>query len=162
MENGFWCAKTCYCALIGRWLAGFWCSNSELQLQLHLNEKTEVMLIGTRQKLSSIPVNTLQLDNTTVPLSDSVKILGVLLDSTQSMENFICQTSESCYTSSIEPVLSGSIFPMRLQWNWLPHSHCHTLFDSDLFPLCEDVLISFFFFTGVTYFACELTKHFQS
>ena len=54
------------------------------------------MLIGTRQKLSSISVDTLQLDNTTVPLSDSVKSLRVLLNSTLSMENFISQTTKSC------------------------------------------------------------------
>ena len=68
------------------------------QNELQLNtEKTEAMLIGTRQKLSSISVNTLQLDNNTVPLSDSVKSLGVLLDSTLCMENFISQTAKSCY-----------------------------------------------------------------
>ena len=55
------------------------------------------MLIVTRQKLFSLSVNTLQLDDTTVPISDSVKSLGVLLDSTLSMENFISQTSKSCY-----------------------------------------------------------------
>ena len=42
------------------------------KLQLN-NAKTEAMLIGTRQKLSSVSVNTLHLDDTTVPLSDSVK-----------------------------------------------------------------------------------------
>ena len=61
------------------------------------SEKTEAILIGTRQKLPSIPVNTLQPDDTTVPLSDSVKSLGVLIDSTLSMENFISQTAKSCY-----------------------------------------------------------------
>ena len=55
------------------------------------------MLIVTRQKLFSLSVNTLQLDDTTVPISDSVKSLGVLLDSTLSMENFISQTTKSCY-----------------------------------------------------------------
>ena len=55
------------------------------------------MLIVTRQKLFSLSVNTLQLDDTTVPLSDSAKGLGVLLDSTLSMENFISQTAKSCY-----------------------------------------------------------------
>ena len=69
-----------------------------IQSKLQLNsEKTEAMLIGTRQKLSSISVNTIQLDDTTVPLSDSVKKLGVLFDSTLSMENFISQTARSCY-----------------------------------------------------------------
>ena len=44
------------------------------QNKLHLNsEKTEAMLIRTRQKKSSISVNTLQLDDTTVPLSDCQK-----------------------------------------------------------------------------------------
>ena len=55
------------------------------------------MLIGSRQKLSSISINTLQLVDTTVPLSDSVKSLGVLLDSTLSMQNFISQAAKSCY-----------------------------------------------------------------
>ena len=61
------------------------------------SEKTEAMLTETRQKLSSVSVNTLQLDDTTVPLSDSVKSLGILLNSTLSMENFISQTAKSCY-----------------------------------------------------------------
>ena len=68
------------------------------QNKLQLNsEKTEAMLIETRHILFSISVNTLQIDDTTVPLSASVKSLGVLLDSTLSMENFISQTSKSCY-----------------------------------------------------------------
>ena len=70
-----------------------WMTQNKLQLN---SEKTEAILFGTRQKLSSIAVNTLQLDDTTVPLSDSVKSLGVLLDSTMSMENFITQTAKSC------------------------------------------------------------------
>ena len=71
-----------------------WMTQNKLQLN---SEKTEAMLTGTRQKLSSISVNTLQLDNTTVPLSDSVQSLGVVLDSTLSMENTISQTAKSCY-----------------------------------------------------------------
>ena len=66
------------------------------KLQLN-SEKIEAMLVGTRQKLSFISVNTFQLDNTTVCLSDSIKSLGVLLDSTLCMENFISQTAKSCY-----------------------------------------------------------------
>ena len=128
---------------MGSWLAGFWCSNSELQLQLQLNNKTEVMLIdiGTIQKLSSISVSTLQLES----LFLTVKSRGVLLNSTLSMENFICQTCES-YTCTIESVLSGSIFPMRLQWNWSPHSHCHAsttavlYFLAGLFPLSTSII----------------------
>ena len=71
-----------------------WMTQNKLQIN---SEKTEAVLIGTRQKLPSISVNTRQLDDTTVPLSDSVKSLGVLLDSTLSMENFISQAAKSCY-----------------------------------------------------------------
>ena len=71
--------------------------NWKTQNKLQLNcEKTEAMPTRTRQKLSSISVNILQLD-TTVPLYDSVKSLSVFLDSTLSMENFISQTAKSCY-----------------------------------------------------------------
>ena len=55
------------------------------------------MLVGTKQKLSSISVNTLQLDDITVPLCDSVNCLGALHDSTLSMQIFKNQTSKSCY-----------------------------------------------------------------
>ena len=82
------------------------------------------MLIGTRQKLSSISANTLQLD---IPLSDSVKSRGVLLNSTLSMENFISQTPKSCYyqlrriTSvrnclSTEATVVTSLFLSRLDY----------------------------------------------
>ena len=39
---------------------------------------------------------TLYLDDITIPLSDSVKSLGVLLDSILSMEKFINKTSKFC------------------------------------------------------------------
>ena len=55
------------------------------------------MLVGARQKLSAISANTLQLDGITVALTESVKSFGILLDSTLFMENFITQTSKSCY-----------------------------------------------------------------
>ena len=64
-----------------------------------------------QDKNSSISVNTFQLGNTTVPLSDAVKSLGILLDSTLSMENFISQTAKSWYhqlhrISSVQKYLS--------------------------------------------------------
>ena len=65
--------------------------------QIQLNgEKMEAMFIRTKQKLSSLSVNTLQLDDITVPLSDSLKSLSILLDSTLSMQNFINQSAKSC------------------------------------------------------------------
>ena len=68
-----------------------WMTHNKLQLN---SEKTEVILIRTRQKLSSISANALQLDSC------------ILLDSALSMENFISETTKSCY---YQPVLSGSM-----------------------------------------------------
>ena len=63
-----------------------------------------------------------QLDDTTVPLSDSVKSLGVLLDCTLALENFISQTAKSCYyqfrrISSVRNYLSAEARS--------PPSFCH-------------------------------------
>ena len=62
-------------------------NNRSYKLQLN-SEKTEAMLIGPRQKLSSVSVNTLQLDYTKVRLSDSVQSLRVLLHSTLYLSTF--------------------------------------------------------------------------
>ena len=50
-----------------------------------------------KMELSLIFANPLQLDDTTVPLSDWVKSLSALLDSALSMGNFISQTSRYRY-----------------------------------------------------------------
>jgi hypothetical protein len=67
--------------------------------KLKLNDdKTEAMLVGTRQKLSQLPPSLhLQLDNTSIPISDSAKNLGVILDSSLSMTNFVSDTARACY-----------------------------------------------------------------
>ena len=39
----------------------------------------------------------LQLDNTSIPISDSVKNLGVILDSSLSMTTFVSATARACY-----------------------------------------------------------------
>ena len=112
-----------------------WMTQNKLQLN---SEKTGATLIGTRHKLSSISVNILQLDDTTVPLSDSVKSLGVLLDSTLSMENFISQTAISCYyqlrrISSVRKYLST-----EASLNWSPHPFGHASITAVLpfWPAC--------------------------
>ena len=55
------------------------------------------MLVGTKQKLSSLSVSSLQLEGNSVTLSDSLRNLGVTLDNTLSMQKFINQTAQSCY-----------------------------------------------------------------
>lgn len=62
-----------------------------------MHDKTEAMLVGTKQKLSSLSVSSLQLEGNSVSLSDSVKNLGVILDNTLCMQKFISQTVQSCY-----------------------------------------------------------------
>ena len=72
-----------------------WMTNNKLQLN---DDKTEAIMISTRQKLSQLPPSlSLQLCNTSIPISGSAKNLGVHLDSTLSMQNFVTQTAKSCY-----------------------------------------------------------------
>jgi len=71
-----------------------WMAQNKLQLDA---DKTEAMLIGTEHKLSSITTSSIEFGNTSVPLSNSVKYLGVVLDNTLSMKKFITQTCQSCY-----------------------------------------------------------------
>ena len=72
-----------------------WMSDNKLQLN---DDKTESMIVGTRQKLSQLPPSLhLQLDNTSIPISDSVKNLGVILDCSLTMTNFVSSTARACY-----------------------------------------------------------------
>jgi len=71
-----------------------WMTQNKLQLNA---DKTEAMLVGTKHKLSSITTASIELGNTSVPLSTAVKYLGVVIDNTLSMKNFITQTCQSCY-----------------------------------------------------------------
>jgi len=72
-----------------------WMTNNKLKLN---GDKTEAILVGTQYKLAQLPPSLhLQLDSTSIPLTNPVKNLGVTLDNTLSMQNFIHQTVRSCY-----------------------------------------------------------------
>ena len=72
-----------------------WMTTNKLILN---DDKTEAMLIGTQPKLLQLPPSLhLQLDNTSIAFLKSVKSLGVILDSSLSMKNFISATVRSCY-----------------------------------------------------------------
>ena len=72
-----------------------WMTNNKLKLN---DDKTESILISTRQKLSQIPPSlSLSLDTATISTSHSTKNLGVILDSTLSMQDFVSSTAKSCY-----------------------------------------------------------------
>ena len=85
-----------------------WMTVNKLKLN---GDKTEALLIGTQARLSSLSVDSLQLCENLIPLSDSAKNLGVIFDNTLSMNKFISQTCQSCYCqlrriSSIRKYLS--------------------------------------------------------
>ena len=96
--------------------------------------------------LSFISVNTHQLDDTTVPLPDcplfpstpinwtipgsfflTVKSLGDLLGSSESIENLISQTFKSCCYQLWRIISVRKYVPPRLQWDWSHCSYCHAL-----------------------------------
>ena len=69
---------------------------TENKLQLNSN-KTEAILIGTTSKLSKATSDSLVLSESSVPLSSTVKNLGVTLDNTLSMKQHISSVSRTCY-----------------------------------------------------------------
>ena len=71
-----------------------WMTQNKLQLN---GNKTEAMIVGTKQRLSSLSLSSVQLGENIIPLSDCVKNLGVPIDSTLSMHKFISHTTQSCY-----------------------------------------------------------------
>ena len=103
------------------------------------------IICASSQKCPPFPSTPFSLTSPTVPLSDSVKSLGLLLDSTLSMEKFISQTTKSCYyqlrrISSVRKYLSveatvklvTSLILSRLDYcnsllSGLPASSVHSL-----------------------------------
>lgn len=71
-----------------------WMTENKLQLN---SNKTEAILIGTTSKLSKATSDSLELSDSSVPLSSSVKNLGVTLDKTLSMKKHISSVTSTCY-----------------------------------------------------------------
>jgi hypothetical protein len=71
-----------------------WMTENKLKLN---SDKTEALLVGTRQKIASLTATDLQLDDATVPFSPAVKSLGVFLDSTLSMQTHISFLIKTCF-----------------------------------------------------------------
>ena len=75
--------------------------------------KSEAILLGTRQRLSSfpIPVGIRQTTNSSVPISDHITTLGVTLDSNLTLNGHVSSVCKSSYYSikalhHIRPVLT--------------------------------------------------------
>lgn len=99
-----------------------WMTANKLQLNA---DKTKVLLIGTKQKIQHISIQSLLLDQISVPFSTTAKNLSVVLDNTLSMQNFICSTVQSCYSVLQPPknLIDMQILLIRChnQTHHLPH-----------------------------------------
>jgi hypothetical protein len=66
--------------------------------RLKLNSwRTEALVVGTRQKVTSITSTDLELADATVHFSQTVTSLGVYLDSTLSMQPIISFINKTCF-----------------------------------------------------------------
>ena len=66
--------------------------------KLKLNEsKTEVMLVGTKNKVEAANIRCITLCNENITVVDRVKNLGVIMDSNLSMDNHVAHLRKICY-----------------------------------------------------------------
>ena len=104
-----------------------WTGWQKIKLKLN-QEKTEAVLIDTKTKLSfsSVQVTDCHLSSSVLPLSPSVKILGIILDNTYLMPETAHLSPHSiwlfCNSDKYRP--SDTIFLKTLSQNWSPHSFC--------------------------------------
>ena len=85
-----------------------WMGNNKLKLN---QDKIELIFISTSHKIKTIDTKSVQLGNDTVPISTSVRNLGIYLDSTLSMDHQISHLRKLCYydlrrISQIRPYLT--------------------------------------------------------
>ena len=71
-----------------------WMTTNRLKMN---NDKTELTFIGTPSKLKSIDQKSVAVDNVEISLSSNVKNLGVILDSSLSMDKAISHIRKMCY-----------------------------------------------------------------
>ena len=71
-----------------------WMNSSKLKLN---SEKTEVIVIGTRQQLTKVKYSSINVCGTAIPFKDSVKNLGVHIDSDLKMRTQVNAVIKACY-----------------------------------------------------------------
>ena len=74
---------------IGEWMTG-----SRLKLN---TDKTQFIRHGTRVQLSKVSINEIELDGVSIPMSTTVRCLGVMLDGELSFAEHIKQLSNGCF-----------------------------------------------------------------
>ena len=71
-----------------------WMNANKLKMN---NDKTEIMAIGTEPKIRSIGAAEVSLSDQRISLSSNVRDLGVILDSTLSMEQAVSHVRQTCF-----------------------------------------------------------------
>ena len=71
-----------------------WMVTNKLKMN---TDKTEVMLCGTSAKLKSIEIDSVDVCDDTVSLSNHVKNLGVFMDQNFNLQTHISKTRQKCY-----------------------------------------------------------------
>jgi hypothetical protein len=71
-----------------------WMGSSRLKLNA---DKTQLIWTGTRQQLAKVDITEVMLMSATVPFSDSVSDLGVIIDSELTMSKQVAALSRSCF-----------------------------------------------------------------
>ena len=74
---------------IGEWMTG-----NRLKLN---TDKTQFIWHGTRVQLSKVSINEIELDGVSIPMSTTVRCLGVMLDGELSFAEHIKQLSKGCF-----------------------------------------------------------------
>ena len=71
-----------------------WMKHNKLKLN---EEKTEFLIISSKSNASKIDINCLELSDETVPVSSSARNLGVVIDSSLTLEDHVAQIRKSCF-----------------------------------------------------------------
>ena len=72
-----------------------WMNTNKLKLN---EEKTEILLFGTTQKLKKVQTSSISICNTDIPIKTKARNLGVIFDSQLSMDNHVSTVRKTCYT----------------------------------------------------------------
>ena len=85
------------------------------QDELKLNdEKTEFLLIGTRQQLAKVSINSIKVGSVDVSSAREARVLGVRLDSKLTMSTHINKTCGAAFLNDPPPHLDRSDLYLNL------------------------------------------------
>ena len=91
-----------------------WMQSNRLKMN---TDKTQLIWIGTRQQLSKVDINEIELQLDTVSFSTSVSDLGVILDNQLKMADHVAALCWSCYLSTTPDRFNQAVADIRCQEN---------------------------------------------